>query len=80
MRRKECDDRAHHLVLDRKDVFELAVVVLGPSMAPRSSVDQLRRDADAVAASAHAAFQHIAYAQLAPDLAHVNRLPLVLEA
>ena len=43
-------------------------------------VDELRGDAHAVARLAHAAFEHIADAELASDLPHVDRLALVGEA
>jgi hypothetical protein len=34
--------------------------------------DQLRSDAQAVAASAYAAFEHVAHTEFAPDLFHVD--------
>jgi hypothetical protein len=43
------------------------------------SFDQLRSDADAVAGFAQAAFEHIADAELTPDLLHINRAALVSE-
>ena len=49
-------------------------------MAPRAGIDQLCGNANAVAASPYAPLQDIAHAQLAPDLAHIDRLALVLEA
>ena len=49
-------------------------------MRPGFSLDQLRADADAVAASPHRAFKDIAHAKLAPDLLHVDRLAFVGEA
>src|SRR6185437_16334545 len=42
--------------------------------------DELSGDADAVARLAHAAFEHIAYAELAPDALDVDGLALVDEA
>ena len=80
MRGEDCDDRAHNLILDGKDVLDLAVVVLGPAVSPCRSIDQLGGDANAVAPPPHAAFQHIAHAELAADLADIGRLALVLEA
>src|ERR1700720_3831458 len=51
----------------------------GPEMRPGFSLDQLRADADAVAASPHRALEDIAHAEFAPDLLHVDRLALVGE-
>ena len=42
-------------------------------------LDQLGGDADAVGGFAQAAFEHIAYAQFAPNLADLDRPPLVGE-
>src|SRR5262245_29685913 len=80
MRGKDRNDRAHDVVLDRKNVLERAVVVLGPSMGPGGNVDQLSRDANAISGLARAAFQQIADAQFAPDPAHVYCSTLVLKA
>src|SRR5262249_33199850 len=80
MRGEDGDDRAHDLILDGKDVFELAVVVLSPSVSSGHGVDQLRGDAEAIPAPTHAALQHIAYPQIAPHIADIGRLALVLEA
>ena len=35
------DDRAGHLVLDREDVLELAVVALGPAVGAGHGIDEL---------------------------------------
>jgi hypothetical protein len=43
-------------------------------------IDQLRGDADAAAPFAHRAFEHVAHAEFAPDLLHVDGLALVREA
>src|SRR6516164_10513751 len=80
MRGQNPNDRAHDVVLDRKNVLECAVVMLGPSMSPRGNVDQLSRNANVILALARAAFQQIADVQFASDLAHVYRLTLVLKA
>ena len=48
--------------------------------APVVGVDQLAGDAHAVAGLAHAAFEHIAHAEFAADLLHIDRLALVGEA
>ena len=41
-----------------------AVVTLGPELPARGRVDELRIDTDLVTGPAHAAFQHVAHAQL----------------
>ena len=71
---------AHDLVLNDEDIVELPVVALCPAMGSSHSVDELGIDAHTVTTPANAAFQHIAHAQFAPDLPHVDRLALVLEA
>ena len=55
-----------------KTSFEFAIVALGPAMGAGRGVDELRRDADAVAGSTDAAFEHVAHAELAADLADVG--------
>jgi len=42
-------------------------------------IDELRRNADLTAAPPDAALQHVAGAQLTPDLPDIDRLALVLE-
>ncbi len=49
-------------------------------MSTRRGIDQLTCDADTVSGLAHAAFQHIADAELAADLLHVHRAAPVGEA
>jgi len=49
-------------------------------MRPANSVDQLAGNAHALAAFAHRALEHIADAELAADLLHIDGLPLVGEA
>src|SRR5215831_16609287 len=46
-------------------------------MSVGPGVDQLRRDAHAAGGSTHRAFEHVADAELAPDLLHIDRLALV---
>src|SRR4051794_16458394 len=62
-----------------KIVDEVSVVTLGPHMVPGLGFDQLCSDADAGAGFAYAAFEHIAHAELASDLLHVDRATLVGE-
>ncbi len=73
------DDGLGDLVLDREHVGELAVVALRPDVAAGRHVIELRGDAHAVAAFAHAAFDHVADAELLRDLSDVHRLALVSE-
>ena len=55
-------DRAHQrcrdFVLDGENIFQLAVVALGPDMVPRQTVNQLRRDANAITKLLQGAFQN----------------------
>src|SRR5262245_28522160 len=73
------DNRARHLVLDREGVVQFAVVPLAPTVGAGQGVDELRRDADAVAAASDATLQYILRVQLPPDLPDIDRLALVLE-
>src|SRR5262245_4484391 len=68
---------ARYLVLQRKDVGEFAVVTIGPDVVSGCGIYQLRRDAHAVAALSHAAFQHVANAELARSALHVDRFALI---
>src|SRR5215470_19743594 len=47
--------------------------------APVAGLDELRRNAEAVAAAPDAPFQHVARAQFPTDLPNIDRLALVLE-
>ena len=80
MRGKNGDNRAHHLVLEGKDILKVSVVVLGPEVRTRIGFDQLGRYSDAVAGAPHAALQNIAHTQFATNPAYIDRLALVLEA
>src|SRR5437660_2984068 len=73
------NDRASHLVLDRKDILKLSVVTLGPAMDARHCVNELHGDANPVTVAANASPQDIAHAKIASDLAYVDRLSLVLQ-
>jgi hypothetical protein len=42
-------------------------------------VDELRSDAHPLSGLSHAALEHVAHAELAPDLLYVDRFPLVNE-
>ena len=68
------------LILELEHIFDRAVEPVGPQMRAGFGLDQLRGDADPAAALAHRAFEHIAHAQFAPDLLHIDGLALVGEA
>src|SRR5215472_4815946 len=63
-----------YLVLDRKQVANVAIEPLGPQVRISFGVYQLSVDANLAARPTDAAFQHVAYAQLAADLLGVDRL------
>src|SRR5258707_3286602 len=73
------DNRARHLILDRKYIVQFAVVPLGPTMGARHSINELRRDADAITNPPNASFQYVARAQFPSDLPNIGRLVLVLD-
>ena len=71
------DNALGDLVLDGEDVGEVAVVALCPDVVAGRRVDKLRGDAQALAGLAHAAFEHVAHAELARRPARTStRLPL----
>src|SRR5262245_57727235 len=67
------NDAQTDFVLQCEEVFELAVIALSPNMCSRCGVDELRGDAHAVCRLAYATFEHIADAEFATDLFHVDR-------
>src|SRR5262249_17768556 len=77
--RERADDLLYHLVLRREDVREIAIESLGPEMPAAAGVNELRRDAHAIAGLADAALEHEANTQVAPDLLHFDRPTLVGE-
>ena len=79
-RRDRADDARRHLVLQLEDVLELAVEPVGPEMRAGRGIDQLAGDAHPAAGLAHAALEHVAHAELAADLPHVDGPALVGEA
>jgi hypothetical protein len=62
-----------------ENVIEQAVEMVGPEMSSLPHVDQLCGYAHPVAALSHRTFEHIADAQFAPDLLHVDCPPFVSE-
>src|SRR5713226_4081431 len=67
-------------ILQLEDVVKRAVVALSPDMRAGRRVDELTRNADAVAGLAHAALDQVAHAKLASDFLHVERLTFVNES
>ena len=70
------DDRLRDLVLQREDVVQVPVVSIRPDVRVVGGVDQLRRDAHAVAGLADAAFEHVRRLALARNLRHLQVLAL----
>src|SRR5215468_7265863 len=64
MSREDGDNRARHLVLDRENVVQFAVVPLSPAVGAGYGIDELRRDTDAVAAPPDASLQQVACVKL----------------
>src|SRR5215471_21800635 len=79
LNRERADDLLHNLVLGREDVGEIAIEPFRPQMPAAASIDELRRDAHAIAGLADAALEYEPHAQVAPDLLHFERPALVDE-
>ena len=73
-------DAFGNAILQREYVVKLAVELVCPQVDAGCRFDQLSCNAHAAACLAHAAFDHIAYAQFAADLLDVDRLALIGEA
>ena len=71
------EDVAGRLDLVLEDIFERSVEAISPEMRAAAGIDQLARNAHPIAGFAHRAFEHIAHAQFAPDLLHIDGLALV---
>ena len=69
-----------NIILNRKDISELAVVALGPDMSSGGGLDQLRRHPHAVGSLAHTAFQDIPHTEFSADILDRSRLAFVGEA
>ena len=67
------------LILHVKKVCDRFVETLGPNVIASFSVDQLRVDANTIAAALHTAFEDVAHVELASDLLHVRGLAFVGE-
>ena len=62
-----------------KTSVEVAVVGLGPDLIAVLRADELRADAETVAAPPHAALDHVGDVESAPDVLHVGTPALELE-
>jgi hypothetical protein len=69
----------HDLVLEGEDVFEVAIVALGPEVKAGCGVDQLRVDPDPVRSASDAAFEDVTNAEVLGDLPGRCRSSLVLK-
>ena len=65
------------LVLQREQIARIALEPLGPDMRVGRGVDQLGRDSNPLARALNAAFEHIAHAELSPDLLRADPLSLI---
>src|SRR6516164_4096170 len=76
-------NRAYHTgreaVLQIENVFNGAVESIGPEMRRGGRINKLGSDANPIIGSTDAAFEHVAHAQFATDLLHINGLALVRE-
>src|SRR5262249_13012009 len=80
LRRDGADHALGHLVLELENILERPVEPIRPDVRSGSRIDELRGDAYPVRRLAHAAFEHIADAELATDLLHVHGMTFVGEA
>src|SRR5262249_12944059 len=71
---------ARHLVLNHEYVLQFAIVSIGPTVSTSCGLDQLGCNANAITGSANTPFNYVAHTELSPDLTHVYRFVLVLEA
>src|SRR5205823_3672597 len=73
------DNRLRDFVLEGKYVFEVAIVALGPDVAPRRAIDQLRCDPHSSARLPYTALEDVANLELPRDLRHIDMLALERE-
>jgi len=73
-------DADRDLILKVEDVLQRAVKAVGPQMRAAQCIDQLRGNSHPASRFAHRAFEHIADAEFAADLFHIDRLTLVRKA
>jgi len=70
-------DAGRDLILQLENVVERGVEAVGPDVSAGRRVDQLPADTHPVGGFAHAAFEHVAHAELLRHLLHIDRLALV---
>src|SRR5437762_5941843 len=68
---KPLSDFLRNLALDRKQVVQIAIVLLRPDVGVRARVDQLRAHMKPGADSPDAALQHMGDSQLVADLTYI---------
>src|SRR6202021_1207551 len=67
------------LVLERKNVGQIAIIAVGPEVLAGRAVDQLGGDTHAASTLANAPLENVAPPEFAPDLAYVDSLAFVDE-
>src|SRR5689334_13186838 len=65
------DDARRNLILNREHVFHLAIISLRPQLEACRDIDELRRDAQAIACLAHASFENSVHFELSTNRADV---------
>src|SRR5258708_37786832 len=78
--RDRADNACGDAVLKVENILERTVKPIRPQMHAVRHIDQLPSDAYAITGLAHAAFKHIAHAELTSDLLDADGLALVGEA
>src|SRR5581483_8542436 len=61
-------DFLRDLALNREDIFQIAVVLLGPHVRVRARIDQLRIDMEPGSSLAYAALQHMRHTERMANL------------
>src|SRR5262249_13876316 len=76
-------DRGHDAlgesILQLENIAHVALEAISPDMSGGDRINELAREAQAVPAAPNAAFEDVAHAEIAPDVAHVNRFAFVDE-
>src|SRR5208282_2714002 len=79
--RRDCTNNACcYLVLKFEDVLDFTIEAVGPKMRSSRGINELPGYSQPISRFTHAAFKHVADAQLAPDLFHVDVSSLVRKA
>jgi hypothetical protein len=80
LRRYGTDNARRDVVLEVENILKSAVKAIGPEVSAGGGVDELSGDAHAAYRFAHAALKDVADTELASDLLHVHRSPLIGKA